>query len=555
MVIALLGVARSFRHHAARLRAVPPLLAFLVPLLAGCAGKRIPAVEISSKPFVEMQRVAVGCDVDTSFVMAVPEIKFPVCPQGVAVDSSGAWLGALWLEPGGGGRQEFASVSMASGEATGCLIVPSSASILGIRKGIGLIQLPGRVLRVQMATGDTLGSVPGWALPALAGSQFVCLSGNGKVVSGYQWGTGAVAWQRERSAGNGLLNGTWREGQKYMLLGTHLWTGSVPNGAGWEREVGTSSANYTKVLAKNCLLGVLSALAPTPMPTTYGTDNPDITSGLFSNPLVVGDRVLFVSKKHLLAFDAANGKDLWSIDLDGRDGTCALFRLDEDRCVVVAFGRQLYNGVWRDNDNSYAACFSVETGEELWSFRPDQSDRIVQALATPGRLAVCTDSLVHVIDRNGALLSESVPAFTTRYRGADTPWRMLASGNTLLMCISGGNARATAWNLEDLSLLGDVDVELGTVVSTEAVSVTAAHIYKGTAPVVPFPMQDPDHIWSVPSTGDGIVAVDRRSARVVRSIRYSHVQTMVGPGHVLLQNEDRVAVFPLASLAEGMPVP
>jgi hypothetical protein len=269
--------------------------------------------------------------------------------------------------------------------------------------------------------------------------------------------------------------------------------------------------------------------------------NPDIISGLHSNPLVVGDLVLFSSEDYLSCLSLEKGEVVWQKEYEDDAGTSCLYQLDS-LGILVDYGTKLFNGQLRETKRPYVSAFSLSTGEERWHLVPEPvwSDYILMT----------TQSSFYVVDKKGQLL-RNYPS-----DGELKPSKLMNMGDVLV--ISHGDS-LTAWG-DSLNVLWHQKKGYsGLLGSNRSLGwnniLDSYHVISLGAPSATTEggnrdqlTTDDSRIWAVDNgVSRRLTAYNLATGQPEISISFDATLQFF-PNHLLLVSNDRVGVFKIASL-------
>jgi translation initiation factor IF-1 len=169
------------------------------------------------------------------------------------------------------------------------------------------------------------------------------------------------------------------------------------------------------------------------VPTITGFD-PDVAYGLYSNPYIFNDRVLFAFSDSIVCIDLQNGKKIWGNPISGRSGRSYIDVISKDTAVVIQLGYDLKNGEIRETHNPNFTVVDISSGETLKFIEPEFKTKINDIKAFDGIYYFVTDTSLHKFSIKGGV--ENINSEKADRFG---PFKKIRIANNDKMVIDGGN--------------------------------------------------------------------------------------------------------------------
>lgn len=536
-------------------------------LITGCAASKkkvqIPdPTPLAATPRVEIEHRALRAGAGGVEGLGVDEISVPGEITEVAIDPTGTRVDVLYRVGGESGtthvrvdptsssvvpvafypeqswNQHFGARAVSSRPAVVSLLVTAAGESLRTRAPVAFVTLPRADEALLIGGEPTRSRGKRSAKPA---------SSKKNTISMWDRSSGRQIWSRDwKGSGAPAQASTWLDGENLFLVKGGLFWADRASGQGQYYQASTSDVSVAKAAAASCLWGVLAALSPAP--TVAGPNvSADVTDGLFSNPLVVENRVYFADEKNLVCLNLEDAQKIWSSELEGRAGCGGLLRMGDRHGVLVRFGRDRYNGQWRATKNASVTCFDLASGQQVWQYVPEDGAMVEEAASGTNAVALSIAGRIVVIDATGDVLTD---------RGGLQEW---LSGNHDLTfrgdrMIAVKDSTIEAWDLGANALAWRVDKDLEIHAADLSDAPWVAYndpLERGGWWTANRLQSDAERVWLVPASGgpgSTITAMSRRDGTTRASFAYDFERCVVFENHLALIAGNHVAVVALGDL-------
>ena len=400
-----------------------------VILAAGC-GSSVPTLE-PFKPESFSRRVdSVRCTVDPSWSASL--IHYQTTGDAILdarVDSSGQSLAIVYGNIATPKQWSLVVVSLDNSRPGQAFRIPAGSRVTSLTPQSATVQEPGKLVYVDLRSPKQFREIQGFAM-ALNKHELRFFQ---DTVSLWEMDRPEVVWQQYCPDCLPYYNQHWSTDDYIFWLKDGLWCARYSDGRNWHFKASIASKNYAAAVTRGIFGAFASALTGV---TISANADPDVTMGLFSNPYVAGDRVVFASEENISALSLSTGDALWQKPIQGRSGLAVIAPYDSSSGIFVELGKDFYNGKERLTENAYVCRFDYATGEEAWRFPAPSNLPVTTVSGWTGLCVQLIGDTLYAIAKNGDIVLQE--GF-----GADfAPLRILTK-DTLLFVI--GEKGVVAW--------------------------------------------------------------------------------------------------------------
>jgi hypothetical protein len=400
--------------------------------LSGCAGK-IPPLSVTPPPQISTEKITVHCGIDTTAQWTYTEYQVPGKISDAEVDLTGERLAVKYSNNVGkkiSKTAEILTIALSQDAIEKSFQVPINTTLLNVADRNMALQEGLKLLIVNLDSGKITLELPS-SYTRLAKDNTVLTNPKGKLEL-WDLARSTKSWERPWSGGDAPLVNYYRAGNGIFVINDGLWYADLNTGEGWYFETKTWHKNIAKQVAAEVALGILSVLTG-----TYNTaqTHPDIIWGLHSNPMVIGDHVIFASEDYLTCLSLEKGEIIWQKKHDKDAGTQCLFQLDS-LGILADYGTKILNGEQKYTERPYISAFDLQSGEEKWHLVPEPLMSFDELYAWRGYVLATTKDSFYIIDKKGKTLQ---PQLASGFK----PQKMFAKDDVLLL---GGGENIYVWD-------------------------------------------------------------------------------------------------------------
>lgn len=549
-----------------------------------------PSTTIASRP------VVVSCQAHPGCRIMMKEYELPGAISDMRIDPAGNLLAVL-IEDSEKKKARFQIISLQKDRIVYSSLIPERSRIMTIKSGsFGLVGTD-EIQFIDIGSGEVIKEIPGHYLYSPVNypieNEIFLFDYKTGSISIWNLDSLSMIWKQDRieeiPVEENVSSGRQRKRPKktpsrfrlkqfqmwivkdhvFLIINDELECRRVRDGHGWCYGVKTMEERFLGQILSGVFLGLF--VPPfMQVPILFVSNDADYTAGLFSNPLIVDDKVLFASADYLSCLSLDTGDEIWKRQFHDQAGTARLLRLNGELGILIESGTFIKRGVLSETMNPYVSAFDIQSGEERWRFIPEALCPIREVLIWKNLCVLLTDGSLYILNEKGELLLNETldpellerkvdeQMSSRRFWGGRSeeelrkisshslfkPMVLVARDETLvLLC----DTSLTAWDYSTLKKRWHRE-EIKMVRNVLSPDVSASWLLriKGILHVDTYFASDSEHLWVV-NEGGTMTAYNIHTGKIEHDFAMDYEKIRTYENYFLLSSENRIAVLQVES--------